>query len=102
MQISQKLRTYIGFAKKSRSIIYGVDNFEKKHVDLILISNTLGINARKKCEKIADKNSIRIFELQRSELCEMGFEDEQIKAMAIINFQLAKAIEEQLNQEETH
>ena len=102
MQISQKLRTYIGFAKKSRSIIYGVDNFEKKHVDLILISKSLGINARKKCEKIAEKNSIKIFQLESSEFHEMGFESEKIKAMAIINFQLAKAIEEQLNQEESN
>lgn len=43
MEEREKIKSYLGFAIKSRKILFGLDNIEsyKKHIYLILIGNNL-------------------------------------------------------------
>ena len=54
-----KIKTYIGFAIKSRKIKFGVDDILKlKNAELIIVSDSLSESGMKKLEGFAERKSI--------------------------------------------
>ena len=85
-----KINSYIGFAKKSRTILFGEDKIlEGKNIKLVVCSNTISNNFLKKIEK-ANLKTICLVEQEFNKL--------QIdsKVFAITNENLAQAIEKEL------
>ena len=85
-----KIKSYIGFAIKSRHIKYGVDDITKmKHANIILFSHSLAESSREKLMGFAKRTKSDIFELD--DLFEiMG--NENVKAIAVTENGLACAI----------
>lgn len=87
-----KIKTYIGFAIKSRSIILGVDDIAKsKKTHIILYSVTLGDSSKDKLIKFANNNKVEHYEFETQVFDEL-FENKNIKAIAITDKNLALAI----------
>ncbi|MDR0751309.1 MAG: hypothetical protein LBF12_01785 [Christensenellaceae bacterium] len=87
-----KIKSYIGFAIKSKAIVIGTDNItsytKKKKLALCLIDKTLSENAKKKISRhfVGNKNLIIIDNL--GELSSRG----SCRALAIIDANLASVI----------
>lgn len=95
-QNPSKISAYIGFARRSGAIIYGVDNF-KKSARLILVSKLLGPSSLKRAARLG----VEMVSLDGDEMKELF--GEGVKAVAITNGDLAKAILKELeNREETN
>ena len=95
MNIS-KVKTYIGFAIKSRQIKYGVDDILKlKHASLILISDALAESAFKKLKGYALNKSTDCVIFTSDEFNEL-IQNTSIKAAAILDSNLADAIKKNL------
>ena len=62
---TNKIKTYIGFAIKSRKIIFGFDNIitYKKNQHLILVSSTVNDKVKNKITLFAEKNNIKVVNL---------------------------------------
>ena len=91
-----KVKTYIGFAVKSRQIKFGVDDILKlKYVSLILVSDSLAESGLKKIKGFALKNSIDCIMLSAEEFNEI-IQNTSIKATAILDSNLADAIKKNL------
>lgn len=91
-----KIKAYIGFAQKSRSLIFGVDDILKnKKLKLILLSDNLAESSRAKLENYAKQKNIIIKLLKADDFYSL-FSNESIKAVAIINENLADAINKSL------
>lgn len=94
-QIS-KIKTYIGFAIKSREIKYGVDDIIKmRNPKLILASDTLGESSLAKLKKFAQTKELKVILLGLEVFSEL-MQSENIKAFAIENENLADAINKNL------
>ena len=95
----QKIRTYIGFAFKAGKCVLGVDNIVKiKKPMLILYSTSLSQNSIKKAQESATQNNQEFIGIQNfNEITPR----EGCKALAIKDKNLASAILEQLNNENT-
>lgn len=91
--MDQKLKSYFGFAIKSRNIIYGVDNIlSSKRVKLIVISHTLADSSYHKVINFATKNNIDIIRLDSNTL--KGYLNrENVLACGILDKNLAQAIQ---------
>ena len=87
-----KVKTFVGFAIKSRSVIYGVDQIKEKNVKVIFFSSDLSESSKISCKKIAEKNNIKYYQISSEEMFQL-VGSEKIKAFAILNIDLAKAIE---------
>lgn len=87
-----KIKTYVGFAIKSRSIIFGVDDIAKsKNSHIILYSVLLGDSSKDKLIKFANNKNIEHYEFETQVFDEL-FENKNIKAIAITDKNLALAI----------
>ena len=95
-KVNQKIKSYVGFLKRSNKIVYGLDNFEKKTVSLIVYSSELSANSKEKCEKIASKNNCKCYEIESNEFLEL-VPNEKIMAFASRDEGLSKAIQEELD-----
>ena len=87
-----KVKTYIGFAIKSRKIIFGYDNiisYNKKQ-NLILVSPTSSDKVSEKLIKFASINNIKI--IKTSETVEELVGRENCKMISIIDESLSNAI----------
>lgn len=86
---TNKLKTYLGFSIKSNSILFGYDNITKsrKKLDLIIFCSTAQEKIIKPILKLNFK-CVKLKELKLSELLER----ENVKVIAIKNYNLAKAI----------
>ena len=85
-----KINSYIGFAKKSRTIVFGEDNCEdNKKIKLVVYSDEISQNFIKKLTKINAK-AICVDSEQYNHF------DVTSKVFAITNAELAKAIEKEL------
>jgi len=85
-----KINSYIGFAKKSRTILFGEDKIlEGKNIKLVVCSNTISNNFLKKIEK-ANLRTICLVEQEFNKL------QIDAKVFAITNENLAQAIEKEL------
>lgn len=84
-----KLKTYIGFAKKAGKIVYGVDQIVKiRRRYLILTDPALSANSQKKIAKHASETGSTI--LTADDLAELF--GENVKAVAVKEEHLAEAI----------
>ena len=86
-----KIKTYIGFAIKSRAIIYGVDSIKEKNVKVIFFSDGISETSKNCCKKIAEKNNCLYYQLTDEQMLELT-QNEKIKAFALTNVDLANAI----------
>ena len=91
----EKIKTYIGFAIKSRQIVFGVDSIKEKKPYIIIYSNSLSELSKNGCVKASNKNNSKIYEISDDEMFDIVGND-KIKALAILNKDLAKAIEENM------
>lgn len=95
MEIS-KIKTYIGFAIKSRKIKFGVDDIIKlKNAEIILVSDSLGESALKKLNAYSLKKGVQVEVLNSADFFEL-MQNENIKAAAILDKNLAVAIKKNL------
>ena len=91
-----KIKTYIGFAIKSRKIKYGVDDILKlKNAGLILVSESLADSGMKKLEGFAERKSIELKKFSEEDFLEL-IQNTSIKATAILDENLAEAIKKNL------
>ena len=90
-----KIKAYIGFAKKSKAIIYGVDQIKVKNVKVIFFDNQLSNSSKNSCAKAAEKNNCKCYQITEAEMLEL-VETNKIKAFAILNGDLANAIEKNM------
>lgn len=90
-----KAKTYLGFANKSGTIIWGIDSLKKskKTIHLILISKNLSENGYKDAKKFANKINCEIY--QTTLLTEM-FANKSVKTIGITDINLANAIKKEL------
>lgn len=93
-----KIRAYIGFAKKSRNIIYGVDEIIKvpKKCELVLISDALALSSKEKLLTTLKKCNVSHYILAASDFA-LKIESEYIKAIAITDKNLSDAIKKELD-----
>lgn len=92
-----KIKTYIGFAKKSKNIIYGVDDILKsKSVQLIIISDLLASSSKNKLQKYIDNSKIPYFTLEPNNFFEIIGLD-AVKVCGITDKNLANAINVETN-----
>ncbi|MBR3885554.1 MAG: hypothetical protein IKJ33_03720 [Clostridia bacterium] len=93
---TSKIKTYVGFAIKSRKIKFGVDDILKvKNAKLIIVSNSLAESGMKKLEPFANRNLIEIIKLSEDEFLEV-VQNISIKALAVLDENLAEAIKKNL------
>ncbi len=89
-----KLNAYLGFAQKSGSLVYGVDNIEVKEskVRLAIYDNSLSANSLNKLSNIARRSNITLLEsdIRIDEMLQKN----NCKAVGITSTDLAKAIKE--------
>ena len=91
-----KIKTYVGFAIKSRKIKYGVDDILKiKNAGLIILSDSLAESGQKKLVGFAERKSIEVLKLTEDDFLELT-QNISIKAMAILDNNLAEAIKKNL------
>ncbi|MBQ8451427.1 MAG: hypothetical protein IJ538_01455 [Clostridia bacterium] len=87
-----KIKTYVGFATKSRSAVIGTDNILKsKKNKLILVSSELSIQALNKIQIVANSQKIDIVKLTGTEMFSV-ISKSGIKALSITDDNLANAI----------
>ena len=93
-----KIKTYIGFAKRSKTIIYGVDEIIEaiKKSEIILVSDALSQSSLEKLQKTATKNKKQIFVLAENEF-NQHLNSLFIKAIAITDKNLSDAIKKELD-----
>ncbi len=92
--MNSKIETYIGFAIKKGSVVFGCDSIEtcRKKIKLILRTKSLSENSVKFLENIAKKRSCRIAEIDDYDL----LKKRNCKALAICDSSLANAIIENI------
>lgn len=93
---TSKVKTYVGFAVKSRKIKFGVDDIIKlKSANLILASDALAESGLGKLKSYALKKSIEIIVID--EICFNDIiQNISVKAAAILDYNLADAIKKNL------
>ena len=91
-----KIKSYIGFAIRSREITYGVDDIVKtKKSKIILASKDLGESSLSKLNKFADSKNIEEILFDSATYAEI-MQNENIKAASVENKNLAEAIKKNI------
>lgn len=90
-----KVETYIGFAIKKGSVVFGCDNIEKysKKVFLLLGTKSLSDNSLSTLKAVANKRSCKLLQIDDYEL----LAKRNCKALAICDKSLSDAIIENLS-----
>lgn len=93
-----KIKTYIGFAKRSKTIMYGVDEIIKdiKKCELILVSSALSKSSLESLQKTAMKNKRKVYIVAENEF-NQNLNSIFIKAIAITDKNLSDAIKKELD-----
>lgn len=92
----EKIRSYVGFAIKSRHICYGTDEILKlKNDALVLISSGLGEGSKNKIKNHIQNKHIEYFEIEENEFKEI-VGNKNILAFAIKDKHLSEAISENI------
>ena len=93
---TSKVKTYVGFAVKSRKIKFGIDDIIKlKNAKLIIVSDSLAESGMKKIEGYAERISVDLIKLSEEDFLEI-IQNISIKAIAILDENLADAIKKNL------
>ena len=90
--MKDKLIAYLGFAQKSKNLIFGVDNIEAKERKIVMaiIDSSLSDNSLNKLNNIANRNNFHIF-MSDSSLDEL-LGTHNCKAIGLISRDLSLAI----------
>lgn len=93
-----KIKSYIGFAKRSRQFILGISAIEKYigSCEIILFSSSLARSSAEKLLNLAKKKNVLIFCLDQHDMTEI-VENANIKAIAITDKNLSAAIKNVLD-----
>ena len=92
-----KIKSYIGFAIRSREITFGVDDIVKtKKAKLIIASKDLGESSLSKLEKFSSEKNLEVILLDSVDFAEV-VQNENIKAVSVENKNLAEAIKKNLD-----
>lgn len=88
-----KYQTYINFAIRSGSVIYGLDNIlnYKKNIYLIIIDTTFNLKNKYKLDTLQDVKKCKVV-TQQSGLISDVVNKPGVKVIAISNKELSKAI----------
>lgn len=88
----KKIDTYIRFAIKSRSLIYGIDNIKKgiKQIKVIIADKTLSENSLDKARLLCSRNNIPLI-ISEEELNNL-LNTDNCKIIGITNINMAEAI----------
>lgn len=90
-----KIKTYIGFAIRSRQIIYGVDDIIKRDFKgLVLMSNALAESSANKLKNHVTYAGGQVLSFEAEEFAELF--GENVKAAAITDNNLAVAIKKNM------
>ena len=95
LKINNKVKSYYGFLERARQVVYGVDNFEKKKLYLIMYSSALSDSSKERCHRLGEKNNCKVYEIEKSDFFELTKND-KILAIASKSEELAKAIISQM------
>ena len=92
--MNSKVETYIGFAIKKGSVVFGCDNIERyrKKMYLLLGTKTLSQNSLSVLQTVANKRSLMLLLIDDYDL----LIKRNCKALAICDKQLSDAIAKQL------
>lgn len=94
---NNKLKSYLGFAIKSRSIVFGIENIAKaKQIKLVLISNKLTQSGKNKILNLCEKKNLKYINIDE-ELFDEIIQKAGIKIVAITDKNLSDAIIKELN-----
>ena len=92
-----KLKSYLGFALKSKSIIFGIDNIVKaKQIKLVLISNKITETGKNKVLNLCEKKNLK-YTIIDGMLFDEIIQNSGIKIVAITDKNLSDAIIKELN-----
>ena len=88
-----KIQSYLGFAKKIKAIVFGLDNLEKynKNIYLILYVKQLSENSLNKLNKLVNEKKWKMGVLINQSIDELLYVD-NCKVIGITNENLADAI----------
>ena len=91
------IKTYIGFANKSRAVVKGIDDIlrTRKRIYLILCTSDVMENSREKIKDYSIKKEIPIKEIEREILNELNIGG--VKILGITDKNLACAITNSIN-----
>lgn len=93
---AEKVKSYIGFAIKSRQIKFGVDDILKlKHASLIVVSSSLAESGMKKLTGYSTKKQVKMIVLNPDCFGEI-IQNVSVKAAAVTDDNLADAIKKNL------
>ena len=96
LAVISKIKTYVGFAVKSRKIIFGIDNLIKsKQVKLVLSSSGLTEIGKNKIKNFCERKNILNFEIENRFFEEL-IQKTGVKVVAITDKNLSDAIIKQL------
>lgn len=85
-----KIKTYIGFALRSRTAVIGTDNLlSARRTPLYLLDTRLSDNAKEKLTRHAEENGAKLFFLEKLDALTSK---DGVKAVGIKNKSLAEAI----------
>lgn len=91
-----KAKTYIGFAIKSRTIKFGVDDILKcKNCWLVIVSDALQESSFNKITKFCNKKNVDLLKIGLENF-ENLLDNKSVKAIAILDDNLAFAIKKNL------
>lgn len=95
--MNSKVQSYIGFAIKKGSVVFGCDNIEKyrKKIYLLLNTKTLSANSLTTLQSVASKRSVALLQIDDYDL----LLKRNCKALAICDKQLSDAIVKELKGE---
>lgn len=90
-----KIKTYIGFAIRSRQIIYGIDDIIKRDFKgLVMMSNALAESSANKLKNHVTYAGGQVLSFEAEEFAELF--GENVKAAAITDNNLAVAIKKNM------
>ena len=89
----EKIRAYLGFSLRAGKLLFGVDDIEthKKKIHLLLIDAALAENSQKKVYKANEIFKAPLLTVEAGLLGDLVHRP-QVKAIAVKDFNLAKAI----------
>lgn len=92
-----KVKSYLGFAEKSRNILLGTDKIlSSKGAKIIIVSDELSLSSLEKLNRFAEKLKIELIKLKNEDFSKI-YERAGVKALAVKESNLAKAITKNLS-----
>ncbi len=95
--MNNKLSAYLGFAIKSKSVIFGLDNLSEttRKVALVLCDNTLSDNSYVKLVKLCEYRKWKMYQLTDCTIEQLI--GRSTKVLGILDNNLSKAIIDNIN-----